>query len=335
MNQGRANKISEVLKNVSTLGKQLKIPGSSGQPGLSGKLPEVKNIIGLPAEGTGFVRIIMYILAGILLIGIILLGVDQWITPVFQRSPGAPGYISIPGNDRTQVFWKELDDVADITIGYVAPPAGSRIKPLSVTNLVNQSSYSITMDVYIKNEYPQTLPTGTSQRVFFLLGTSLTNWTLQISLDNSKNTVSIICRQTATGTTGDQQALSIDNVPIHKPFRIGLVMSAYVMEGYLNGMLIHTKKLASSAIEPSSGNKIFATSNIATTAIPAVAAAPATAAVAATPAVAAIPSLILSSGIQVLNVRTFGYSASSAEMKARMSDLSTNLLFNPLPLTNG
>ena len=59
MEQSRANKISQVLKNVSTLGKQIRVPGASLV------VPEASNAIGVPVEGTGFVRILMYIIAGI------------------------------------------------------------------------------------------------------------------------------------------------------------------------------------------------------------------------------------------------------------------------------
>ena len=117
MEQSRANKISEVLKNVATLGKQIKTPVSA----LASRAPEVKNAIGVPVQGTGFIRILMYVIAGILLIGILLLGVDQWITPVFQRSPGAPGYIPIPGTDTTQLFWTNTGNINNIIVGSVAP----------------------------------------------------------------------------------------------------------------------------------------------------------------------------------------------------------------------
>jgi spore coat protein U-like protein len=200
----------------------------------------------------------MYFIAGILLIGIILLGVDQWITPIFQRSPGAPGYIPIPGTDLSQVYWKDLTQVANITVGAVAPPAAGQIVPLSVTVLQAQTSYSLTMDVFIDNEYPQNLPTGQTLRVFFTMAASPTGNGLQVSLDNSTNTVNITCFDSA----GSQQSLFIDNVPIHTSFRIGLTISPNVMEGYLNGLLVKTKNLSSIPVPPAVGHKIFATSNI-------------------------------------------------------------------------
>jgi hypothetical protein len=295
MDQSRASKISQVLKNVSTLGKEIRVPG------LPIVMPEAKNAIGVPVEGTGFVRILMYIIAGILLIGIILLSVDQWVTPIFQRIPGGAGYIPIPGTDFSQVFWIDADSIGDITIGSVPPPKPGYISPLSVTVLEAQASYSLTLDVYIHDEYPQSLPPEENMRVFFLIGQTINHPTLQVSLDNNKNTAYI----TSFDSTGFQQSISIDNVPIHTSFRIGLTMSQNIMEAYLNGLLVNTKTITSVPKSPSSGDKIFATSNIKS----------------------GSPAKVLSSGIGVLNVRAFGYVVSSSEMKGRMSDLTSNKRF--------
>jgi len=295
MEQSRSNKISQVLKNVSTLGKQIRVPGASLV------VPEATNAVGVPVEGTGFVRILMYIIAGILLIGIILLGVDQWVTPIFQRSPGAPGYIPIPGTDLSQVFWTDAPSIGDITIGSVPPPKPGYIAPLSVTVIEAQTAYSLTLDVFIKDEYPQALPSGESMRIFFFMGQTINNPTLQVCLDNNKNTVYI----TAFDSTGFQQSISIDNVPIHTSFRIGLTMSQNIMEAYMNGLLMNTKRITSVPKPPSSGDKIFATSNIKS----------------------GSPPILLSKGIRVLNVRAFGYVVPSSEMKGRMSDLTSNNSF--------
>jgi hypothetical protein len=39
-------------------------------------------------------------------------------------------------------------------------------------------------------------------------------------------------------------------------------------------------------------------------------------------------NILLSKGIQVLNIRTFGYMATPSEMQGRMSDLKTAAVFN-------
>jgi len=290
MNASRADKISEVLKNVTNLGKSVKTP-SGIKP--SGPAPEAANAIGQPVQGSGFVRILMYVIAGILLIGIILLGVDQWITPIFQKSPGAPGYIRVPGTDTSEVYWSKAADVRDILVG-TPPPATNGTPPLSTVVLEGQTSYSITMDVLIKDEYPQDLGSGQNQRVFFTMSQAVDNPSVRVSLENEKNTVIITCFD----ADGLQQSVKLDNVPIHTPFRVGLTISPYLMEGYLNGLLVQTRQLNSPPKPPTTGDKIFAPSNI------------------------VLKNKVMSKGIGVLNVRCFGSTISAAEMKGRMDDLA-------------
>jgi len=290
MNASRADKISEVLKNVTNLGKTIKT-ASRIKP--VGPPPEAANAIGQPVQGSGFVRILMYVIAGILLIGIILLAIDQWITPIFQKSPGAPGYIPIPGTDMSEVYWSKAADVRDILVG-TPPPATNGTPPLSTVVLEGQTSYSITMDVLIKDEYPQDLGAGQNQRVFFTMSQSVNNPSVRVSLENEKNTVIITCFD----ADGLQQSVRLDNVPIHAPFRVGLTISPYLMEGYLNGLLVQTRQLNSPPKPPTTGDKIFAPSNI------------------------VLANKVLSKGIGLLNVRCFGYSVSAAEMKGRMDDLA-------------
>jgi hypothetical protein len=129
---------------------------------------------------------------------------------------------------------------------------------------------------------------------------SWTNPILEISLTNMKNQINITYYQ-------DQSTpltIQIDNVPIYQPFRIGLTVSPYAIEGYLNGLL--RKTLTSSSgktfLAANEFSKIFATYNIVKNTGPS-------------------SAETLSSGIKVLNVRAFGYIVSPAEMKARMKDL--------------
>jgi hypothetical protein len=297
MESSRANIISSVLKNVQTLGKNIRAPGLVA--------PEAKNAIGTPVAGTGFIRIFMYVIAGILLIGIILLGVDQWITPVFQRSPGGRGYIPVPGADMSQVFWPRLKDVANINVGtipiaVVADGVPQPPVPLIVDVLEGQTAYSLTMDVFISDEYPQDLG-AESQRVFFTMSQTVDNPTLRVGLDNEKNTVYITCFD----SDGLQQSVTLDNVPIHSPFRVGVVISPYAMEGYLNGRLVQTIQLNTVPKPPSKGDKIFTPANI------------------------KIGGKVLSKGIRVLNVRAFGYIVPATEMDGRMGDLIDKSIFNP------
>jgi hypothetical protein len=298
MDENRSSKITSVLKNINVLGKSIKKPSLLTPPKLA-DIPEIKNAIGVPVKGSGFLRILMYFIAGLLLVGIILLAVDQWVTPIFQRTPGGVGYIAIPGADSSQVFWQTPSEVKDIVIGAVPPPTSQYGLPVDITPsctiIEGQHNYSITLDVLISNEYPQDLGEGQNQRVFFAFSQRVDSPSLRISLDNDRNRVYITCFD----KDGLQQSIGLDNVPIHTPFRVGLTITPYVIEGYLNGMLVKTRQLDSPPIPPATGDIIFA------------------------PASISLNGKVLSRGISVLNVRTFGSVISPSEMRSRMGDLTT------------
>jgi len=291
MDVSRAEKISEVMKNISGLGKSIKKPTNLkyNVPTQGSRLPE-------PVAGSQVIRILMILIASLLLIGIILLGVDQWVTPIFQRKPGDSGFIPVPGIDESELYWPDSKGVSNIRIGTVAPDA-SGLKPLSTNVIENQGNYSITMDIIINDEYPQALGNDVNgnvitQRTFFLLGPSVANPTLQVSIDNLTNTAII----TAIDTNKLVQSIQIDNVPIHKPFRIGIAKSSYIMEGYLNGLLVKTRQLKTNTILPGTGDTIYTPANIINN------------------------GNVVSRGIRVFNVRLFGYTVTASEMKGRMTD---------------
>jgi len=292
-NPDRYDKIADIMKTVTNLGKSIKKPTGLQfvRPGQG-----VAGAAGLPnaIAGSFTIRVLLYVVASILLAGLILLGIDQWITPIFERSPGDGGYIPVPGTDTSQLYWQSTKDVKDLTIGIDS--SGNSY----ATVLEGQTNYGITMDVLINNEFPQNLgkdANGNSinMRTFFVIGSTVLSPTLSVSLDNSTNTIYI----TAADSTGSPQTVVIDNVPIHTPFRIGISKSGGIMEGYLNGLLVRTRPLKTTTILPSTGNKIFSTANIINN------------------------NNLLSTGIKVRNLRCFGYTVPPSEMKGRMIDLSS------------
>jgi hypothetical protein len=290
MDPSRSERITDIMKNITGLGKNIKKPTTlryvaQGQSRLSE-----------PVGGSQIIRILMIGVASLLLIGVILLCVDQWITPIFQRAPGDNGYIPVPGIDPSEIFWLTSNSVANITIGTSAP-TGAGTSILQTNVIENQGNYSITLDILIRNEYPQTLGNDQNgrpitQRTCFLLGPNVNNPTLQVGIDNTTNT----CIISAFDSLGTVQSIEIDNVPIHTAFRIGISKSSYSMEGYLNGLLVKTRQLKTSTILPGTGDKIFAPQNI------------------------IMNGKVLSQGITVRNVRLFGYTLPSSEMKGRMND---------------
>jgi len=304
MDISRAERIADIMKTTKQLGKNIskpispiKIPTVLGQTNSS--------ILPKPVEGTGVIKILMYFVAGLLLIGLILLGVDQWITPIFQRVPGGSGYIPVPGTDMSQVYWETSSTIKNVFIGTPPTPAPTQAgivdtPPLYTTVIEGQSNYSITMDVFIGDESPQNI-NADNRRIFFFLGQTLNAPTLYAWIDNTKNTAYI----TAFTAGGLQDTVILENVPIHTSFRIGIVNTYYALEGYLNGKLVMTrqKKLANKI--PATGDTIFSPENI------------------------KIQDKVLSQNIKVMNLRLFGYSVSPSEMQGRMGDLISTNTFKP------
>jgi hypothetical protein len=369
MNQDRAKAAEAALKNVETLKKSLTKSNSvKAKTVIAPSGPTKIQASGLPepVAGTGFVQYIMYFLGGILVLGIVLMVVDKWFFPIFKRKPGAAGYISLPGSDTSEYFWTDLKSITNITIG--GPPPDSSTtpapnpEPLYSSALASQSTYSITLDVLINDEKPQNLGSNAATdnilRTFFFLGTALDNNNRKVTftMDNTMNRVHV----NVYNSRHEPKSCVIDNVPVHTPFRIGLVKTSFTMEAYLNGLLVQTVQLQGQQIDPAEGDTIYAPQNIKTTgdyssvdrllaaynaaiarnAISLLKSADERAAAAAElastksaweagAAAAASKTAVLSTGIQVMNLRLFPYAVQPNEMQARMSDLTQIVIFNP------
>lgn len=271
MNQDRAKAAEAALKNVETLKKSLTKSNSAKAKTIPVTIGPTKlQASGLPTPiaGTGFVQYIMYFIGGILVLGVVLMVVDRWFFPIFKRTPGAPGYISLPGTDESENFWTDLKLINDITIGAPPPPPSTpstepapNPAPLYLSSIVSQSTYTITLDVLINDERPQTLGSDNAVlRTFFFLGTSLINTSRKVTftMDNTMNRVHI----NVFNSTNNIQSCVIDNVPIRKPFRIGFVKTSFAMEAYLNGLLVQTVQLQGQQKDPTPGDIIYAPQNI-------------------------------------------------------------------------
>jgi hypothetical protein len=292
---GRAEIAKTALKDLQGLGKKI------GQSSVSSVISKSPYLSGTPLSASTLFNAVLYIGTGIFAVILILMAVDQWVTPIFQTKPGSKGFLLLPGTDTSQVYWTNIREVDNILIGLPSPTYSEKYpgaaQPLSTTVIEEQDSYTITLDVYIENEFPQDIGTETSRK-FFVLGPSLSMPTITMSLDNLKNTVYI----TVIDTDGNFQSCVLDNVPIHKPFRIGFTKSGNIIEGYINGKLEKTINLRSkNLIKPTTGSLIFAPSKITSG--------------------SGAQVLSLSKGIKVMNMRLFGYAVSPSEMIGRMSDL--------------
>ena len=241
--------------------------------------------------------------------------VDRWFYPIFQKEPGAPGFVLIPGTDTSDQFWTVKKEIQNIIIGTSNADVDTKPQPLYSTLLEGQSSYSMTMDVLINNEYPQDIPDG-FKRTFCMIAPNPGNSQaqlvtpeafLKVELNPQINRVEI----TIADADNTIQTALLDNVPIHKPFRIGIAKTQYTMEAYLNGLLVKTIQLRGNTINPGTNGThyIIAPQNIIGDS-------------ASPPSITNGTAKLLSTGIQVMNLRVFGYNVNPSEMRARMNDLT-------------
>ena len=334
---GRAKQGINAMKEIIALGKTIGKPLTEINPSVTGVVsgPTKVNAMGIsePVAGSGLLRIFMYTIAGILVLGIILMVVDRWFYPIFKVDPGAPGFVIIPGTDTSDQFWMDKRQIKNIRIG-TSNVDVSAAAPLNSIVLEGKNSYSITMDVFIDDTKFVTLPPGFNfNRTFFMIAPnpgptekqleSDQGVVLKVELNRDLNAVHIVSRK----GDGLVQTAVIDNVPIHKPFRIGIVKTLYSMAAYLNGNLVQTIKMKSSepilatgattsdaTLDPGTNGTsyIIAPENIMGDAINPL----------SSRSVTNSTAIVLSSGIKVMNLRLFEDSISPNEMMARMSDLT-------------
>jgi len=298
MDASRAQKIAQVLKETKTLGKEIGKPvGGPAAAAASRAAIDATSRFPTGTLGTTIMKYVMYFIATLLAIGLVVLAIDQWITPVFKRLPA-----NLPGIDKTQDFWPTSSAVQAIIIGTPPPASGSTSSTTPYCSVLEgQPQYGITIDVKIDDEFPQSIIPGTgntsNERIFFIIG-SLESPKLQISLDNSINTVYV--KSYSGDNRSNPKAALIENVPVHTPFRIGVVVYTTYVETYLNGKLYSTVQFGSDhpSFQLANQDKVLPPSAI------------------------TMNSIAYGAGIQVLNFRAFGYVPSAEELLSRMSDLT-------------
>jgi hypothetical protein len=298
MDASRAQKIAQVLKDTKTLGKEIGKPvGGPAAAAASRAAIEATSRLPTGTMATTIMKYVMYFIATLLAIGLLVLAIDQWITPVFKRLP-----YTLPGIDKTQEFWSNSFNVKEIIVG--SPPVVGSSTNTYCSVLEGQPQYGITIDVKIEDEFPQESLKQEiiNDRIFFIIG-SVSSPKLQISLDNSINTVYI---KSFSGLLRENpKTVLIENVPIHSPFRIGVVVKPTYMEAYLNGKLYSTVK--------------FATTNTALALVNQDRVLP--------PSAITMSNKAYGAGIKVMNFRAFGYVPSAEELLSRMNDLTPDSSF--------
>jgi hypothetical protein len=200
-------------------------------------------------------QILAYILAIGVVIMVILLFINYFITPIFRLQPGGPGIIPVPGFDDGKLFW------SNTTSGQILNKD---------TPIVSQYyGYTINLDIFVENP----LQFAKTPRIFFSRGAvkretptgdtilgALENYNLVAALlpDTNDLIVSVLNKD------NNMENIIIPNVPVQEPFRLTMVVMQQALEVYINGRLLKTRKFLAEPkdtkgdIYPASGIEINA-----------------------------------------------------------------------------
>jgi hypothetical protein len=180
----------------------------------------------------------------ILVVALILILIHFLIYPIFKVKADEPGLISVPTiTSEDKLFWSTKNDIAPLAV--TDTPLGST---------ASSSSYSLTLDIQIDDAHNYT---GTPRIIFYrgdntiriprgkepqaTIGSMIANPSLVFALTRDTNDLQISVITQDNNTEG----ILLYNVPIRKPFRIGVVLSDKVIEVYTNGLLSRTRSLSS------------------------------------------------------------------------------------------
>ena len=198
----------------------------------------------LDSSRISILSITIYLVVLIIIIGIFLIFVDRFITPVFKYKPDDPGYIPMPYGDDGVLYWQKN-------------PGLIRDDNTIISNLA--SGYTLSLDIFIFNP----MAFASSPRVIFWRGSNkqgkqgdqgnqkykISEFNLLFSLAKDTNDLMV---DTMISTPGklinDIETIKINNVPIRKGFRISVVMFDKLIEVYMNGRLYQTRTLSSPPI---------------------------------------------------------------------------------------
>jgi hypothetical protein len=189
---------------------------------------------------------IMYFVSILVVLFGILTFINYFITPIWQLNPGGPGVIPIPGFNDSKVYWTNVNDQN------IIPDASSIIG-------TSTSNWSMSLDIFISqpninDSRPRIIFTRSNLgainlRSSLVISESINSYNIAIATIPNTNDLVI----STLNSNRNPEDVVIPNVPVQKPFRIGVILFDRMMEVYVNGMLFSTRQF-SAPIMPVRGN---------------------------------------------------------------------------------
>jgi hypothetical protein len=194
---------------------------------------------------SGVLQYVYYFITLTIIILLFLVVIHFTVTPIFRTRRGGPGVIPVPGVDDVTTYWKDEKSIR--TLQQNTTPIGGVFQ-----------NYSYMLDIQVDNP---TANTG-APRVLLSRGTSpfsqpaqfkdsdtiLTiapNFNTIVYLDRLTNDLNVSVSLLNDRSQANPQVVLanvlIPNVPVRKPIRLGVMISARVMEVYVNGYLVRSQ----------------------------------------------------------------------------------------------
>jgi hypothetical protein len=193
---------------------------------------------------------------------VILLIVHYTIRPVFKVKDAGPGMIPVPtvGRDSTGLYWKtSAGSLTSANTILGGTDEGTRNYSLAIDILIKDPNVTSLSDRPIFSRSDEVFTPASVAAEGVSIVQQIGNYNLAMYLDKATNDL-IVSTMSAGVDNVFFENVILENVPVQKPFRVGVVMGDKYMEVYYNGKLHSTRQLAgvplavAGAFVPPAGN---------------------------------------------------------------------------------
>lgn len=195
---------------------------------------------------TGIKTLGAYFIGIFIILFVISLFIHFFIVPIYSLQPGNPGIINIPLADKGVLFWNDSGKYP------TSQSNNSKIQNEDLPINTAFSNYTFIVDLFLYNptDFSQTgkprillsrgavLRPSSQQQQGDTILTVLSTYNFAVALKT--NTSDLIV--SVLNANNHSEDIIIENAPIQKTFRLGVVIMEHAMEVYINGKLMKTRK---------------------------------------------------------------------------------------------
>jgi hypothetical protein len=193
---------------------------------------------------SGIKKLAAYIIGIFIILFVISLFIHFFIVPIYSLQPGNPGIINIPLADKGVLFWNDSGDYPTSQSNDGRIPNDK----LPISTVINNYTFIVDLFIYNPMQFSSTgnprilLSRGGVERLNPRQGdtilTVLSSYNFAVALKPNTNDLIV----SVLNANNHSEDIIIDNVPVQKTFRLGVVIMENAMEVYINGKLLKTRK---------------------------------------------------------------------------------------------